>query len=242
MEVGSIIGIVALALLASFVQRVAGFGFGIVAMTALPFLLPSYGEATTLSGLLGGLTSLLTIATVFRHIPWRKLLPILLTFAVVSFFAVGVVSKVNGAALKHVLGGMLIAVSLYFFFLSGKIRLKPSLGVQIGMGAISGTTGGLFAMQGPPAIIYFLSATDDKTEYIALTQAYLLGSNIIMTIYRAGDGFFTRAVGLSAAFAVPAVLLGIWIGSKVVSKIKIGLLRKMVYCFLAVAGLLALLS
>ncbi len=37
---------------ASFVQRTTGFGFGIFIMTLLPFLMPSYGEATTLSGLL----------------------------------------------------------------------------------------------------------------------------------------------------------------------------------------------
>lgn len=37
---------------ASFTQRVTGFGFGIIVMTVLPYLLPSYGEATALSGLL----------------------------------------------------------------------------------------------------------------------------------------------------------------------------------------------
>lgn len=37
---------------ASFVQRSTGFGFGIFIMTMLPALMPSYGEATTLSGLL----------------------------------------------------------------------------------------------------------------------------------------------------------------------------------------------
>lgn len=37
---------------ASFVQRATGFGFGIFIMTILPFLMPSYGEATALSGLL----------------------------------------------------------------------------------------------------------------------------------------------------------------------------------------------
>ena len=43
---------------ASFVQRSTGFGFGIFIMTALPFLMPSYGEATTLSGLLALTTPL----------------------------------------------------------------------------------------------------------------------------------------------------------------------------------------
>ena len=42
---------------ASFIQRTTGFGFGIFIMTMLPFLMPSYGEATTLSGLLAITTS-----------------------------------------------------------------------------------------------------------------------------------------------------------------------------------------
>ena len=44
---------------AAFVQRTTGFGFGIFIMTALPFLMPSYGEATTLSGLLASVTSMI---------------------------------------------------------------------------------------------------------------------------------------------------------------------------------------
>ena len=46
------IAIFLLSIGASFVQRTTGFGFGIFIMTMLPFFLPTYGEATTLSGLL----------------------------------------------------------------------------------------------------------------------------------------------------------------------------------------------
>ena len=49
--------ILLLAFCASFVQRTIGFGFGIFVMTMLPLLMPSFGEATTLSGLLAMLTS-----------------------------------------------------------------------------------------------------------------------------------------------------------------------------------------
>ena len=47
-----VIAIFLLSIGASFVQRTTGFGFGIFIMTMLPFFLPTYGEATTLSGLL----------------------------------------------------------------------------------------------------------------------------------------------------------------------------------------------
>ena len=47
-----VLSIFLLSIGASFIQRTTGFGFGIFIMTMLPFLMPSYGEATTLSGLL----------------------------------------------------------------------------------------------------------------------------------------------------------------------------------------------
>ena len=55
----NILYIILLAAGASFVQRTVGFGFGIFIMTALPYLMPSYGEAVALSGPLS-----LTSATV----------------------------------------------------------------------------------------------------------------------------------------------------------------------------------
>ncbi len=48
-----------LTIIASFIQRVSGFGFGIFVMMFFPFFLPSYGESVMLSGLLAGSTALL---------------------------------------------------------------------------------------------------------------------------------------------------------------------------------------
>lgn len=230
----------AFATLASFIQRVSGFGFGIAIMTVLPFLLPSFCEATALSGMLAIVTALLTALRTFRYVPWRKLLPILAAFLVVSFIAVGMLGRVDNAALKKVLGVTLILVSLWFFFFSSRVHLPASMPVQLSMGTLSGLMGGLFAMQGPPAVIYFISASRTKEEYIALTQWYFLVGNIMMTFFRAGNGFVTPIVLKLWAVAVPGVLAGLWIGGKVYSRIDIALLRKIVYAFLAVAGVVAL--
>ena len=46
-----------LTIVASFIQRVSGFGFGIFVMMFFPFFLPSYGESVMLSGLLAGSTA-----------------------------------------------------------------------------------------------------------------------------------------------------------------------------------------
>ena len=128
---------------AAFVQRVSGFGFGIFIMTVLPFLLPTYGEATALSGLLALVTSLVITFRYRHYILWRRLLPILLTFLIVSAFAVGILAYAPELLLRRILGVVLILASLYFFALSHRIQLRPNLGIQVGLGPLSGLIGGL---------------------------------------------------------------------------------------------------
>lgn len=226
---------------AAFVQRVSGFGFGIFIMTILPYLLPSYGEATTLSGMLALVTSVIIVCKVYRYLSWKKLLPILLTFLIVSYFSVWFVALASDGVLKKVLGCILILVSVYFFFFSEKLRLRPTLPVQLCMGVISGMMGGLFGMQGPPAVLYFIACTEKKDEYMAMAQTYFLVGNVMMTFYRAQNGFLTADVALAWCYGIPAVLLGTWLGSLVFSRISVGLLRKIIYAYMAVSGVVAML-
>ena len=166
MGLTSFIWIFCMAFGAAFVQRVTGFGFGIFIMTVLPYLLPSYGEATTLSGMLSIMTAVPMLGYIWRHVDWRKLLPILITFLIVSWGAVRIVSLAGDGLLKRILGAVLILAAAWFYFFSDKVRLRPTMSVQIGMGSISGMMGGLFGMQGPPAVLYFLATAKDKNEYM----------------------------------------------------------------------------
>jgi len=226
---------------AAFVQRVSGFGFGIFIMTVLPYLMPTYGEATTLSGTLALVTSLVIVFRMWRFIAWRKLLPILITFLVVSWFAVQFVAHSGDGLLKRILGAVLLVASIYFFFLSDKIKIKPTLPMQVAMGTLSGVMGGLFGMQGPPAVLYFLASTQKKDEYMALAQTYFLVGNVVMTFYRAHNGFFTPLVVEYWCYGLCAVLLGTWLGARVFRMIPIQLLRKIIYAYMGVSGIVALL-
>ena len=110
--------IILLTIAASFIQRTTGFGFGIFIMTMLPFLMPSYGEATTLSGLLALTTSSVVMLKMWRLISWKRLMPVLLTFILVSSVAVTLLKYLDDRILRHILGFVLILVSLYFVILS----------------------------------------------------------------------------------------------------------------------------
>ena len=226
---------------AAFVQRTTGFGFGIFIMTWLPYLLPTYGEATTLSGALAMVTSAYLAIRYRKALNWRKLLPILLTFMIVSALAVMMVGQLRSETLQKILGSTLILAAVYFWFLGEKVRVKPTLATQVSLGTISGFMGGLFGMQGPPAVIYFLEVAESKEAYTALAQTFFILGNGVMTIYRAYSGFLTMNVVKAWCFALPAVFIGTWIGGKVYNHIHIELLKKIVYIFIAVSGIIALL-
>lgn len=242
MEISSIVLLIVFCTGASVIQRVSGFGFGIFIMTMLPHIMPSYGEATTLSGILSALQSLYVLTTVFRLIDWRRVIPILLTFIVVSYFAVQYVSVAADVHLKHLLGVVLILMSCYFLLISEKIHLRPTLPVQISMGTLSGLMGGLFAMQGPPAVLYFVASETDKERYLASTQVYFFIGNSIMTLYRAQSGFLTSTVGYGCLYAFVGVIVGTQIGKQLFNKMSIVILRKVIYAYMAVAGVIALLA
>ena len=159
---------------ASFVQRTTGFGFGIFIMTMLPALMPSYGEATTLSGILAMTTSAIIVVQKYKYINWPRLWPILLMFIIVSFGAIFVLKQMEYGILSILLGITLVIVSIYFAFFSKRIKVKTTMPVQVTAGALSGVMGGFFGMQGPPAVLYFVSSEPDKEHYLAQTQTYFL--------------------------------------------------------------------
>lgn len=227
---------------ASFVQRVCGFGFGIFIMTMLPYFVPTYGEATTLSGMLSATQSLFLVCTLWQHITWKRLLPMLLTFLVVSFFAVRYVAQAAETHLKLLLGIILIVMSLYFLFVDGKFTIKPSMKWQISLGTLSGAMGGLFGMQGPPAVVYYLSSEKTKESYLAILQAYFLIGNLTMTGYRAHYGFFTSDVVRCYAIAFVGLFLGSWVGKWVFNKISPRTLRRCVYGYMIISGVIAICS
>ncbi len=226
---------------AAFVQRVSGFGFGIFIMTALPYLMPSYGEATTLSGILASVTSLVIVCRHYKYLVWRKLLCILSVFLMVSFVAIQFVSSAGDGLLKTFLGIILILSSVWFLFFAQRVRLKPTLLAQTLLGTLSGVMGGLFGMQGPPAVLYFVETTKSKEEYMVLAQTYFLLGNVMMTGYRAYYGFLTPAVGYAWCVGITGVLLGTLLGAWTFRYLSLHVLRIIIYLYMAVSGVICLL-
>ena len=161
-----------LAIGASFIQRTIGFGFGIFIMTALPFLMPSYGEAVTLSGLLSLTSATVVMIKYVKYVNWKRLLPMIGAFFVFSTLAIFMLERIEGRWMRTILGAVLIFLSFYFSFFKEKIQqyIHPTTGWLLGTGSVSGVMGGLFGMHGPPIVLYLISSEPSKDHYMGMIQ------------------------------------------------------------------------
>lgn len=238
----NILEIFLLAAGASFVQRTTGFGFGIFIMTMLPFLMPSYGEATALSGLLALTTSAIAAWKYREKVNLKRLIPILSVFLVISTMSIYLLSGMNDATLRTILGCVLIAVSLYFAVFCKRIRFGTTLPYQLGAGTLSGLMGGFFGMHGPPAVLYFISSEPDKEHYMGMIQTYFVITNLMMTIVRGLNGFLTPTVGRNYIMCIAAVALGSWLGSMMFRRLSSRIFPYIVYSYIGISGIIILIT
>ena len=236
--------IILLAAGASFIQRTIGFGFGIFIMTALPFLMPSYGEAVTLSGLLSLTSATVVMIKYLKFVTWKRLLPIVASFIIFSTIAICLLDKIEGQAMRRILGITLILISLYFSFFKAKLQklIRPTKGWQYGTGAASGIMGGLFAMHGPPVVLYLIVSEPDKDHYMGMIQTYAVVTNITMLAVRAFNGYVTPAVGSSYIYSLIGLAIGVIAGNWAFKHIPNRLFTYIVYAYIGVSGLIILLT
>lgn len=244
MSCTSLIYLILLAAGASFVQRTIGFGFGIFIMTVLPFLMPSYGEAVTLSGLLSLTSATVVMIKYLKYVTWKRMLPIAAAFVIFSTIAIFLLDRIEGQAMRVILGIMLILISLYFSFFKDKLQkiIRPTKGWQFGAGTASGIMGGLFGMHGPPVVLYLISSEPDKDHYMGMIQTYAVITNIAMLIVRAFAGYVTPAVGGAYLYGLAGLAMGVIAGNWAYKRIPGKLFTYIVYAYIGVCGLVIFLT
>ena len=230
-----------LTIIASFIQRVSGFGFGIFVMMFFPFFLPSYGESVMLSGLLAGSTALMIAIKNWKYIRWRMMWLVVFFNVLFSFLATEYMRSMSNDALKQCLGAVLILIALYFLFGEGRMgKVFKSKPAQVMIGSISGVMGGMFAMPGPPIVLYCISTLENKCEYVTTLQAFSVILNIFYALFRTKAGFYSDDIGLWWVIGIGGAIIGSAMGSRCFELISNRTLKLIVYGMMIVSGVVAI--
>ena len=230
-----------LTIIASFIQRVSGFGFGIFVMMFFPFFLPSYGESVMLSGLLAGSTALMIALRNWQYIRWNLMGRVVLFNVVASYLATEYMNSLGNDTMKQCLGVVLILIALYFLFGEGKMgRVFKSKLAQVTIGSISGVMGGMFAMPGPPLVLYCISTIEDKREYVTTLQAFSVVMNLCYTLFRFKAGFYSEDTWLWWLVGLIGAIIGSSVGTRCFERISSRTLKFIVYVMMIVSGVVAI--
>lgn len=225
----------------SYIQGATGFGFGIFAMIFLPSLL-QYTEANVLSSMLSAFSALFVSILMFRKIHWKNLIFPVIGSLISTYFAVSIIKTQSPKVLTLLLGIALFVLSIYFFLFANKVKISPTWYAGLIAGVISGIMGGMFSMSGPPVVIYFMQSEEDSDKYFATISAYFVLSGAVAIGTKAAAGFITETVLIALGIGTLAMLLGSFVGKRTRDKINPNMIKKVVYGFMAVSGLVNIIT
>ena len=226
---------------AGCLQSTTGFGFGIFSMIFLPYIL-LYTEANAVASTLSMCTSATVVAATWKKMNWKNIIFPFVGCLAATYFAVYFIKSQDNTALTLLLGIVLLALSVYFFFFSDKLKIKPTWYAGLIAGILSGVLEGMFAIGGPPVVIYFMQSEEDSDHYLATISGYFVLSGIVSVATKAISGFYTASVWFSLLVGVVGMALGSLIGKRARDKANPGLIKKAVYAVMAVSGLVNIVT
>ena len=225
------------AIAGGIVQTVTGFGAAVVMMLFLPAFMGMLGAPAIVQTICAGLS--IPLAIRFRK--QAKLKTCLFPAAIYIFFSavfIYLIDSFDLNVLKLVFGLFLILLAAYSLLLAKNIKVKASVGTAILFSAISGVFSGLLGIGGPLMAVYFLAATDSKEEYVGTSQMFFAICNIFNLILRCVRGIFTAEMIPMTLVGILAINAGKFGGLKILDRINADLMRKLVYAFVGIAGLI----
>lgn len=220
----------------SVLQNLFGFGYGVLVMSVLPYVLP-YHQAAAASTL--GMVLLAAIVAVRdrRHICFRVVWPALFGYLITSVTFILLAVGTSDAVLMRLLGIMLIATSIYMTFWGNRLRIRPIPRNGFISGMLGGVGAGLFTIGGPPIAIYLLSSLKTKEEYRATINFYFFIGNAVGASVRVASGVVPPQLLGWLPFVFASMLLGSFAGNKIFAFISERTMRRAVYLFIALSGL-----
>lgn len=233
MEVFAVAFVIAVVLLASTTQTLAGFGFALVAVPMLIIALTVRDTVVTVS-LLALLNSTLVARATWAHVPWRT---------------VGTMLAGSFAGMPIGLAVLLLApveaLRLAVGIVSVTMAAAIMLGARLGAGGvrgelIAGMTSGVLntstSMNGPPVVLYLQDRGYPPIEFRAALATFFFVTGVVSLAAFAISGIVSgRALAL-AALGVPAVFLGNALGHALFGRVAPELFRTLVLALLAVTA------
>lgn len=224
-----------------FTQTVSGFGTAIVIMLFIPRFF-NLVDAASISATICIATNTILVLRYYRHAELRKIFPPMTAYIFANIFTITHLSSLNVDNLEIWFGFFLIALCLYFFLLPGGATIPHKWYTALFCGAISGVCAGLFGIGGPLIALYFVSVSESRLKFLGNTQTMFSVTGLTGFLTRLASGVFHADLTGFVLLGFCGVYIGSRIGTIVGKKIDDRMIKKVVYGFVGLSGLLTVLQ
>ncbi|EGB13782.1 protein of unknown function DUF81 [Pseudodesulfovibrio mercurii] len=206
------IAIVFIVLAAAFLQGLTGFGFGLIA-------LPLFGFFLDIKTSVPLMVLLAVIISLYLAVRLRKSIHLQCTFTLMAASILGIplgvyaLRQIPTRGLSVGVGVIIVAFTSYQFL----VRPEPrTFGKRMTVlaGFCSGLLGGSLGVGGPPVIIYTALQPWTKDQTKATLACFFALSGLAIIIVQAASGMITSEVLHLYGLSLPALLIGIFLGTK----------------------------
>ena len=197
---------------AAIVRGYSGFGFSLLAITALSLALPP-AEIVPSIFMLEIAASLHLLPGIWRDIHWRSIGLLLLGCAVATPIGVQLLAHVPAAPMRIAIS-LFVIVVVALLWRGFALKTMPGLAATVATGAASGLFNGAFGIGGPPVILFFFSSPAGVAVGRASVIAYFLGTDTIGLAFLTQAELTTWATLWRFLTFLPPLLAGVWLGAR----------------------------
>ncbi len=235
---GLAVFVFAVVFVSSFIHSSVGFGFSILSMTLLPMFMSLISAAMIIKVTMLIITTLMAIK-LRKHVNLRFIIlptTFLLIGNTIGFY---LLMNLQTGILKVILGFVLIGLGLFNIIFKKAFNITKSIFSDIFFGFFAGIIGGLFNLAGTVLVIYFFPAIEYKLEYAASMQAaFAITAAYGVSLHVANGNFSNPNVVFLTGISIIAVLIGLFLGLKVLQKISKEMIGVVSYAYMVVMGFL----
>ena len=223
---------------AAIVRGFAGFGFSLLAITAISLVLPPVVVVPSIF-LMEIAASVHLLPSVWREVHWRAIGLLLLGCLLATPLGVWLLATTPVAPMQIALGGVVLAAAI--LLLRGyALRRMPGRASTVATGAASGLLNGAFGIGGPPVILFFFASPAGVAAGRASVIAYFLGTDLIALAFMLRQDLIGLPQLWLALVFLPALLAGNWLGAKGFRGIEPEAFRRWILWILMLLALLTL--
>ena len=224
--------------LASLIQGATSFGFSLVALPLMGFIL-NLKEIVPLLVILSLVLNIL-IALQLKMKPNIKEIFLLFIFGIIAIpFGVKLLLIVDEFILKKAVSIFLIVVAI-MMARGYKIEIKNKNLALIITGTLSGVLNGSVSLSRPPIVILLSNDQKNRDDFrISLTSLFIL-FNLFTVLMYLNKGLLSVSIMTSYLPIVPFLFAGTFIGVKIGNKIDEGKFKQIVLYLLVIMGIINL--